>query len=212
MFKKAGAVIVAQRNVLGWIRTENLTFFGPDRPKERAFVEGLPLPDILVDGELTIRLGARRLELRALPGHTGGDLVVAVPDAKVLFCGDLVWRRTAPSLIDATVSKWIETLGGLQHRPGAETYVYVPGQGDVAKLADVADYQHYLEELTAAVRTAMAAGAKGDGLVAASLPQLKARYGSWVLFDDHAPKEIASMAAELSGTKRVPPAQPGPEW
>ena len=28
----AGAVIVAQRNVSDWIRTENLTFFGPDKP------------------------------------------------------------------------------------------------------------------------------------------------------------------------------------
>jgi glyoxylase-like metal-dependent hydrolase (beta-lactamase superfamily II) len=212
VFKRAGAVIVAQRNVFGWIRTENLTFFGPDKPKERAMVEALPLPDLLVDGSLTIRLGGRRLELRALPGHTGGDLVVAVPDADVLFCGDLMWRRTAPSLIDATVSKWIATLADLQHRPGAAAYIYVPGQGDVARLVDVADFQHYLEELTAAVRTAMAAGAKGDDLVAAALPQLKASYGSWVLFEDHVSKEIIFMAAELSGIKRVPPAQSGPKW
>ena len=72
--------------------------------------------------------------------------------------------------------------------------------------------EHYLEELTDDVRTAMAAGAKGDELVAASLPQLRARYGSWVLFEDQAPKEIAFMAAELSGTKRVPPAPPAAEW
>lgn len=57
------------------------------------------MPDVLVDDQLTIRLGARRLELRALPGHSGGDLIVAVPDAQVLFAGDLFWRQVAPSLV-----------------------------------------------------------------------------------------------------------------
>jgi cyclase len=212
VFKGAGALVVAQRNVLASIRTENLKFFGADQREERALVEGLPLPDLLVDQELTIRLGARRLELRALPGHSGSDLVVAVSDAKVLFCGDLFWRRVAPSLIDATVSKWTETVEGLQHRPDAAAYTYVPGQGDVATLADVGDFEHYLEDLTETVRTAMGSDAKGDDLVATALPPLKAKYGTWGLFEHGAPREIPFMAAELSGTKRVPPAQPGADW
>lgn len=212
VFRNAGALVVAHRNVFGWIRTENLKFFGPDQPEQRAAVEDLPLPDLLVDEELTIRLGTRRLELRVLPGHTGGDLVVAVPDAKVLFSGDLLWRRVAPSLIDATVSKWIETLEELRQRPNAEAYTYVPGQGDVATLADIGDYERYLRDLTETVRTAMASGAKDDDLVAAALPPLRAKYGAWELFELHAPQQIPFMAAELSGTKRVPPVQPGAEW
>ena len=212
VFKRAGALVVAQRNVAAWIRTENLKFFGADQKEERALVEGLPLPDLLVDQTLTIRLGGRRLEVRALPGHTGGDLVVSVPDAKVIYCGDLFWRRVAPSLIDATVSKWTETLKGLQHRPDAPAYTYVPGQGDVARLADLGEFEHYLEDLTATVRTAMGSNAKGNDLVAAALPPLKAKYGTWGFFERHAPQEIPLMAAELSGTKRVPPAQPGANW
>lgn len=212
VLKGAGALVVAHRNVLGWIRTENLKFFGPDQPEQRALVEGLPLPDLIVDQELTIRLGARRLELRVVPGHSGGDLVVAVPDAKVLFSGDLFWRRVAPSLIDATVSKWTEALDGLRQRPDADAYTYVPGQGGVATLADIADYEQYLRDLTETVRTAMRSGANGDDLVAAALPPLRAKYGAWELFELHAPQQVPFMAAELSGTKRVPPAQPGPDW
>ena len=45
VFKRAGALVVAQRNVLAWIRTENLKFLGADQTKERALVAGLPLPD-----------------------------------------------------------------------------------------------------------------------------------------------------------------------
>jgi len=212
VFKRAGALVVTQRNVLAWIHTENLKFFGPDQPEQQALVVGLPSPDLLVDQQLTIRLGARRLEVRALPGHTGGDVIVAAPDAKVLFCGDLLWRRMAPSLIDATVSKWIETLESLQHRADAAAYTYVPGQGDVAKLADLVDFERYLEDLTETVRTAMGSGMRGDDLVAVALPPLKAKYGTWGLFDGGAPREIPFMAAELSGTKRLPPVPPSADW
>ena len=208
VFQRAGALVVTQRNTLAWLRTENLKFFGADQPNERALVQSLPLPDLLVHQELTIRLGDRRLELRALPGHTGGDLVIAVPDAKVLFSGDLLWRRMAPGLSDATVSQWIETLEGLRHRADAVAYSYVPGQGDVATFADLGDFEGYLADLTAIVRTALSSGAKGDELLAAALPALKAKYGSWGLFAEAAPREIHLMAAELGGTKRLPPVQP----
>ena len=43
VFQRAGALLVAQRNVLAWIRTENLKFYGADQRKERALVESLPL-------------------------------------------------------------------------------------------------------------------------------------------------------------------------
>jgi glyoxylase-like metal-dependent hydrolase (beta-lactamase superfamily II) len=45
-----------------------------------------------------------------LPGHTGGDSVVFVPDAKVAFAGDLFWRQTSPNTIDASSKPWITTL------------------------------------------------------------------------------------------------------
>lgn len=212
VFRRAGAEVIAHRNVAGWIRTENLKFFRPDQTKERSSVERLPLPDVLVDGGLSIRLGSRRLEIRMLPGHSGGDLVVAVPDAKVLFTGDLAWRRFPASIVDATVSTWIETLDGLRKRIDAAEYTYVMGQGDVATLADLADFQGFLVDLTAVVKRALDSGATGDALVAAALPRLEAKYGTWSLFKDMAPRQIPLMAAELSGTKRLPRIQPASAW
>ncbi len=47
-------------------------------------------PDISFEKEKTISLGGRDIILRYLGGgHTAGDIVVYVPDAKVLFSGDL---------------------------------------------------------------------------------------------------------------------------
>ncbi len=102
IFQQAGAIVFAQRNVRTWIHTENLKFFGKNiKPEQQAMVEPLGAPDVVYDSGTTLFLGSLRIDVRALPGHTGGDSVVFVPDAAVVFGGDLFWRNTLPNLIDA---------------------------------------------------------------------------------------------------------------
>ncbi len=205
VFRDAGAIIIAHRNVHGWVRTENPHLFG-DRitPAQRDFIAHLALPDLTIDKDMTVWLGARKVEVRAMLGHTGGDLVIAVPDAKVLFCGDLLWRRTSPNIIDGTVSQWIATDDAFQHLPDAAAMTFVPGHGDLATVKDVADFETYLTDLSAMTAEARRTGLSGDALAAAVKPRLKARYGDWDGFDYFAAKEIGFMDAELAGTKRVP--------
>ncbi len=205
VFKDAGAVIIAHRNVRGWVRTENLHLFG-DRitPAIKAQVEALPLPDIVLDKDLTIWLGARRVDVRMERGHTGGDLVVSVPDAHALFCGDLLWRRFAPNIIDGTVPLWIATDKAFASLPDAAEMKYVPGHGDVANAQDVKDAAAYLTELTALVRDGVRHGLKDKALAEAVLPKLKARYPDWIAVDRGGPREIGFIEAELKGAKRTP--------
>jgi cyclase len=205
VFREAGAVIIAHRNVRGWVRTENIHLFG-DRitPALKAQVEGLALPDLVTDKDLTIWLGSRRVEVRAERGHTGGDLVVSIPDARVLFCGDLLWRRFAPNIIDGTVPLWIATDKAFAHLPDAAAIRFVPGHGDVANVQDVADFAGYLTELTALVREEIRHGLKDKALADAVMPRLKARFPDWTAIDRGGPREIGYMEAELKGTKRVP--------
>ena len=73
------------------------------------------------------------------PGHTGGDSVVFVPDAKVAFCGDLLWQGSLPNTIDASTAPWIATLDTLAKE---SSYTFVPGHGDVAKAQDVTAFQN----------------------------------------------------------------------
>ncbi|HYX53569.1 MAG TPA: MBL fold metallo-hydrolase, partial [Candidatus Limnocylindrales bacterium] len=92
VFAKEGATILAQRNLRGWLRTENLKFFGANpKPEQRAMVENLVLPDMVYSHAVDIFLGTRTVQVRYMLGHTGGDSVVAVPDANVVFTGDLMW-------------------------------------------------------------------------------------------------------------------------
>jgi glyoxylase-like metal-dependent hydrolase (beta-lactamase superfamily II) len=226
VFAQAGATILAQRNLRGWLLTENLKFFGPNpKPEQKAMVEALVLPDEVYSDAVDIYLGARQIQVRYMLGHTGGDSVVSVPDANVVFAGDLVWQKHLPNLIDATTSDWVKTLEKLMADHPAGTFV--SGHGDVATAADVHDFHDYLVTLREAIGKAQAAGKTDKDLVDAVLPQLQEKYGKdcpapganqpptaptstcWGFFKAFSTRNITQTAAELAGAKRVP--QPAAE-
>ena len=205
VFRDAGAQIVAHRNVRGWVRAENPHLFGARiTPEMKAAIDALPLPDITTTGDLTIWLGGRKIEVRTVLGHTGGDLIVAVPDAHVVFCGDMVWNHFPPNIIDGSIKEWIVTDQALVALPDAGQTSYVPGHGDVAKAADVAALVDYLTDLRGFTQEGLKAGLTGDALSQAVLAKLKPKYGDWNYFGAMAPREVGFMADELSGKKRRP--------
>jgi glyoxylase-like metal-dependent hydrolase (beta-lactamase superfamily II) len=205
----AGAIIIAHRNVRGWVRTDNIKLLG-DRitPAMRAAIEVLPLPDVVTDKDLTVWLGSRKVVIRTVLGHTGGDLTIFVPDAKVLFTGDLLWRKIPPNLIDGSVSEWTVTDADFEKMPDAGHVTYVPGHGDVASLKDVEDFRAYLLDLRRSVAKGRKAGLKNDALVREVTPKLRALHPDWTISDRSAALEIGYMNEELAGTKRRPVPQP----
>jgi len=214
VFSNAGAVIVGHHSVRAWINSENLKFFGDKiKPEEKSFVELLLAPEVTYDTAVTLFLGSRRIDVQFFEGHTGGDSVVTIPDAGVVFCGDLFWRKTLPNLIDATTSAWISTLSEVAVLPtlivnnGLATHaaVFVPGHGDVGDETDVLDFQRYLQFLRATAQKPLDSGITGDELVAAVMPELTKTYGSWDFFKDFSRTNILDVAAELRGSKRIPP-------
>ena len=203
VFAEAGAVVVAHRNVREWIHTENLKFFGEKiTAEQKKFVESLAAPSVVYSDSLDLYLGSRHLALHFYPGHTGGDTIVEVPDAHVVFCGDLFWRRTLPNLIDSSTDKWIATLDKLATI--APDGTYVPGHGGVGNASDVKDFRAYLVELRSAVAVAQSAGKSGTDVVNTVLPDLQSKYGSWDFFKYFAKSNIADTAKELKGEKRIP--------
>lgn len=208
VFEDAGATIVAHRNLRGWLRTENLKFFGPTpKPEDKARVESLVQPEMVYSDAVDIYLGSRLVQVRYMLGHTGGDSVVTVPDANVVFGGDLVWQKHLPNLIDATTSEWVKTLEKLlADHPSA---TFVSGHGDVATAQDVRDFHDYLVTLREDIGKAQAEGKSDKALLDAVLPQLQEKYGSWGFFQAFSNRNIQQTAEELKGTKRVPaPAEP----
>lgn len=203
VFAQAGAAIVAQRNLPGWLHTENLKFFGPNpKPEAKARVEALVPPDLVYSKAVDIYLGSRVVHVRYMLGHTGGDSVVEIPDANVVFGGDLVWQKHLPNLIDATTDAWIKSLDDLlQQHP---TATFVSGHGDIATPQDVRDFHDYLIFLRDTVSKAQAEGKSGQQVVDAVLPQLQEKYGTWGFFKAFSSRNILQTAAELKGEKKIP--------
>jgi glyoxylase-like metal-dependent hydrolase (beta-lactamase superfamily II) len=110
-------------------------------------------PDTLVTAA-ELDLGGRPVTL-AHPGrgHTDHDLVAHVPDAGVLFAGDLVEQGAPPDLTDAHPLDWPDTVGRLRAFGAA---VVVPGHGDPAGPGEVARQHAELTALAALCREVVA--------------------------------------------------------
>ena len=203
LFQKAGAVILAQDNVRAWERSENLKFFGPDpKPEDKALVAELTLPSVTYKDGVTLWLGDREVVVKVMQGHTGGDSAVIVPDAKVMFTGDLFWNHDLPNLIDADTQQQVATNESFLK--GYPDFTFVPGHGEVGKAADVTAFKDYLVALRKTVANARAAGKSGQALTDAVMAAIKPQYGSWGYFQYFAQHNIEQTDAELAGTKQRP--------
>lgn len=89
----------------------------------------LPTRDLVVMAALD--LGGRRVEVAHLGlGHTDGDLVVVVPDADLLFVGDLLESSGPPSFgSDCFPEEWPTAVDGVIGLMTADTRA-VPGHGE----------------------------------------------------------------------------------
>ncbi|KAA5828758.1 MBL fold metallo-hydrolase [Saccharopolyspora hirsuta] len=115
-------------------------------------------PDHLVSDRVDVDLGGRVAQLRHPGlGHTDHDLIVAVPDAGVVFAGDLVEQGAPPDFGDSYPECWPSAVDGILALSPA---VVVPGHGEPvtsdfvrtqrAELAAIAELclAHRLGELT----------------------------------------------------------------
>ena len=148
-------------------------------------------------GTVHLYLGQREVVLFTLPGHTGGDVLVYVPDANVLFTGDMGWSKTLPNLVDATVNDWITSLGTILNQYASAKFV--PGHGEVATAVEMREFRDYLDELRSRVKQAIAAGLTIEQTrQQLNLPE---KYKSFA-FQNFAQPNVEDMYKELQGTKQ----------
>ncbi|WP_298134653.1 MBL fold metallo-hydrolase [Micropruina sp.] len=78
-----------------------------------------------------INLGDRYVELVHFGrGHTAGDVVVIVPDAQLIFTGDLLEQAAPPAMgADCHLKEWPAALDGVLGLVSEDT-VLVPGHGE----------------------------------------------------------------------------------
>lgn len=112
----------------------------------------LGTPDVVYEGSCDLDLGGRVVRLRPTgQGHTKGDQVVTVPDAGVMFTGDLVetgqfsiFPWFPPYDTDVSGVGWIAVM---QRLIDEHPRVVVPGHGDIGGQELLTDVRDYLTEL-----------------------------------------------------------------
>lgn len=102
--------------------------------REHMAAAGQPgLPEVSYEGHARIVLGGKRVELLEFCGHTSGDTVVYLPDARVLVSGDLV---TTPASIPQIVNyadggNWTDMVRALDTLAEFDFDFMIAGHGPV---------------------------------------------------------------------------------
>jgi glyoxylase-like metal-dependent hydrolase (beta-lactamase superfamily II) len=124
-------------------------------------------PDLLFEGELTLDVGGRRVQLRDWGrANSPHDVTVYLPEERVLFTGDILVQSPLPYSGASWPVPWIEVLRGIEAMP---VVAVVPGHGPVQR--DHA-YTHQVRELLERVTSRVEAMAR-DGK---TLEQIQAAF------------------------------------
>jgi cyclase len=119
------------------------------RPFHFADVRAVP-PNFTFSGKFAVNVGGRDVQLVELgPAHTAGDLVVYVPDERVLIAGDILFLGTTPILWDGSARNWIRACEQILTW---KVDTVVPGHGPVTDLSGVDAVRQYWQFLRTAAR------------------------------------------------------------
>jgi cyclase len=116
----------------------------------------LTRPTRTFSGRLDLDVGGRKVELIQVgPAHTQGDLIVHVPDARVVFAADVVFVGSTPVMWAGPLEAWLRALDTIE---ALDPAVVVPGHGPITALAGLAPLRAYWEHLDAAARRRLEQG------------------------------------------------------
>ena len=117
-------------------------------------------PTVTLEDRITLFRGGREIDIRFIGrAHTGGDVVVFLPQEKILIGGDLV--STNPSnLGDGYAGEWIQTLENLKK---LDFTILLPGHGPALKdRAPIDSWEDYLKDFWAQVQELKKQGVSVD--------------------------------------------------
>jgi glyoxylase-like metal-dependent hydrolase (beta-lactamase superfamily II) len=116
----------------------------------------LTLPTITFDSRLTLHQGSRTIEILYFGnGNTRGDIVVYLPQEKVLITGDLL-VHPVPYAYGSFIGEWVETMKKLRE---IDARVIIPGHGPILRDKEYLNVViSLLESITSQVQAAVKRG------------------------------------------------------
>lgn len=183
--KKLGGVIGEfARHIFAPFEFEGITATGPHR---------------VFTGETALDVGGREVRLIQVgPAHTPGDALVHVPDARLLYAGDILFVGGTPIAWAGPIERWIAALDRILDM---DVTTIVPGHGPVSGKPEVAAMREYLVFVRAEARKRFEDGLSVDAAIASI------DLGRWAGMPEHG--RLAQNV--LNVYQQLDPALPRPE-
>jgi glyoxylase-like metal-dependent hydrolase (beta-lactamase superfamily II) len=165
-------------------------------------IPGLCWPSVTFNDRMTIYLGKRRVDLMFLGrAHTAGDIVAHVPDANVMFTGDIVEYQSACYCGDGHFSDWPATLDAIR---AFDVDAIAPGRGDALVGRDMvnAALDNTADFVTSTYRP-VARVAQGGGSLKEAMAACRAacdpKFGDYAIYEHCLPFNVSRAYDEALG-------------
>lgn len=165
-------------------------------------IPGLTWPTTTFNDRMTVYLGNRRVDLMHLGrAHTAGDIVAHVPDANVMFTGDIVEYHSACYCGDGHFADWPATLDRIR---AFDLDAIAPGRGDAligqkmvnAALDNTADFVR--STYRPAARVAMRGGTLREAWDAVRA-ECDPKFADYAIYEHCLPFNVARAYDEARG-------------
>lgn len=155
-------------------------------------------PTRAIDARTTMQFGEVRAELLlSNGGHTAGDVVLWLPEERVLLAGDVVYSDSAPGTFDGNIPGWIAFLKELEK---LKPKVVVPGHGRVADGSVITRQREFFEQIWAIVQAGHEKG-KLDHEILPEVRQKLAKYKKlYVNFDDRIGRTVSDFYQQVEAS------------
>ena len=119
-------------------------------------------PSLTFDDELRVYVDDLELQLIYVSSaHTMTDIVVWIPERRVLIAGDLIFNQGTPFALQGSIGGWLEALERLR---ALDPEIIIPGHGAVCGPESIDAVGSYLEFITALAKDGFDAGADPLGV------------------------------------------------
>ena len=183
-FAKLGAVIVAHANCKqnmiknGEDTLKNIKEYGLT-PEQMEGTE-IAYPTLTFTDRMSIDLGDESVDLiYVAPSHTTGNILVRIPDKKVLFTGDILFTDFHPYMADSDIPGWIRNLDYIET---LDVERIIPGHGPLSDKKDISDMKNYLIAFDTKAKELAAHSNDAKAISAEMLKSLPVRaQGQWMI-------------------------------
>jgi glyoxylase-like metal-dependent hydrolase (beta-lactamase superfamily II) len=165
-------------------------------------VPGLTWPTITFKDEMSVWLGKREVRIKHLGrAHTAGDVVAIVPDANVVFSGDIVEYRSACYCGDAHFTDWPGTLDRLAK---LQAKALVPGRGVALTSSSMTEEgirltRDFLSTLYGSVSDSVAKGHSLRQAFDAARKVMDPKFSTWAIYEHCMPFNVSRAYDEAKG-------------